>query len=59
MMVVVGDGPILTCGHGDSGDWDKGSYVNGQGRPIKHDEFNSSQRIADLEAELKRLKGEI
>lgn len=52
-----GDGPVLVCGHESTGDWDQGTYREGRGKPVDDRDFNPSSRIAELEAELSRLRG--
>lgn len=53
-----GDGPVLLCGHGDTGDWDRGTYQQGSGRPIRASEYKGPTK-KQHQIERERIRREI
>ncbi len=53
-----GTGWVLMCGHGDTGDWDRGTYQEGSGRPVPASEHTGPKKEQQA-IEKERLRREI
>lgn len=53
-----GTGWVLMCGHGDTGEWDRGTHQEGSGRPVPTSEYSGPTKKQHA-IEKERIRREI